>query len=201
MKKVLFALFTMIAVFLSTGVWAAGRERIDLSSSAIEKGQNVFISNCSACHGLKYFRDKDHKEGFKPMMDAETAQVSFGVAPPDLSLMASARGKGTEGAEYIYELLTSYHTDADGKVKNMAFARETQTEGMIAMPQPIPADDPELKEKARDVAAFLYTISDPSEAERCSLGKYVVGYMIVMTILLFTLNRVTWKKVNKKLER
>ncbi len=193
--------FTMIAVLLSTAVVAAEGLRIDISSSAVERGQNVFISNCNACHGLKYYRDRDHMSGYAPLMDAVTAEATFGAAPPDLSLMASARGKSTEGAEYIYEFLTSYYTDADGRVKNRAFAEETQTEGVTAMPQPFPADDPELNEKARDVAAFLYTVSDPSETERRSLGKYVMGYMVIMTALLYALNKLTWKKVNKKLER
>jgi ubiquinol-cytochrome c reductase cytochrome c1 subunit len=198
LKSVLLAI---IAVLVSTVALAAGGPSIDMSSSAIERGQNVFVSNCNACHGLKYYRDRDHMSGYAPLMDAATAEMSFGAAPPDLSLITSARGKSTHGAEYVYEFLTSYYTDADGRVKNRAFAEETQTEGVTAMPQPFSADDPELEEKAHDVAAFLYTVSDPSEPERHSLGKYVLVYMVIMTALLYALNKLTWKKVNKKLER
>lgn len=193
--------FTIIAVLISMGVQAAERPRIDINQSSVEKGQSVFVSVCNACHGLKYYRDRDHRDGYAPLMDAGTAAATFGVAPPDLSLITSARGKSTEGADYVYEFLTGYYTDASGVVKNRAFAEETQTEGVTAMPQPIAADDPELEEKARDVAAFLYTVSDPSEPERRSLGKYVMAYMVIMTALLYALNKVTWKKVNKKLER
>lgn len=193
--------FTMIAVLLSTAALAAEGLSIDISSSAVERGRNVFVSNCNACHGLKYYRDRDHMNGYAPLMDAVTAEATFGAAPPDLSLITSARGKSTKGAEYVYEFLTSYYTDADGRVKNRAFAEETQTEGVTAMPLPFLADDPELEAKAHDVAAFLYTVSDPSETERRSLGKYVMGYMVIMTALLYALNKLTWKKVNKKLER
>jgi len=173
----------------------------EMNALAVERGRGVFVSNCNACHGLKYYRDKDHRQGYAPLMDAETAAATFGVAPPDLSLMASARGKSTRGADYIYELLTGYYTDTDGKVKNRAFAEETQSEGVIAMPQPIADDDPKLQEQARDVAEFLYTVSNPDEPKRRSLGKYVMAYMVVMTVLLYALNKMTWKKVSKKLGR
>lgn len=199
MKRLFF--IAIAAILLPSGALAAEGPKIDINRAAAERGKDVFFSSCNACHGLKYYRDKEHMQGFPPMMDPNTAQASFGIVPPDLSLMASARGKGVEGALYIYDLLTSYYMDKDGKIKNRAFAKETQTEGAIAMPQPIAETDPGLKEKAMDVAVFLYTVADPSETERCSLGKYVMGYMVVMTILLFVLNKVTWKKVNKKLEK
>ncbi len=198
MKSLLLAI---AAVLVSTSVLAATEMRIEITASAVEKGHNIFVSNCNACHGLKYYRDKDHQEGYAPLMDPATAAASFGVAPPDLSLITAARGKGRDGARYVHELLTGYYTDADGTIKNRAFAAETQTEGVIAMPQPIAADDPALDEKARDVAAFLYTVSNPDEPERRSLGKYVIAYMAVMTALLFVLNKFTWKHVKKKLER
>lgn len=195
------ALLLTAAALLLTPAAYAQEARLEINTATVERGRDLFASNCNACHGLKYYRDREHREGWAPLMDAKSAEETFGTVPPDLSLMASARGKGRDGALYIHELLTGYYTDRDGKVKNRAFAKETETEGVTAMPQPIPGDDPELDEKARDVAAFLYTVSEPSETERRSLGKYVMGYMVVMTALLFTINRLTWKRVKKGLER
>ena len=172
---------------------------IRLTPEAIERGMALYAQYCTACHGLKYYRGEDARAGIAPAMDPQTAEAAFGVVPPDLSLMASARGRGSEGAAYIYHLLTSYYT-ADGQIRNRAFAEETKTDGAIAMPPPIPLDDPALKEKARDISAFLLKVSDPSADERRGLGPWVMAYMLLLTAVLYLLNRYTWKEVKKKLK-
>lgn len=171
--------------------------KLDLSPETIERGKEVFMNHCRLCHGLKYYRGEDFGSGIPPLMDPSTAADTFGAAPPDLSLMAAARGKGTEGAEYVYRLLNTYYTE-DGVVKNRAFAEETQGEGVIAMPQPISQGDPELEEKSAAVSAFLYKVSDPSMDDRRSIGRYVLVYMVILTGVLYVLNRFTWKGVKKK---
>lgn len=177
------------------------RERVefDLGPEAYSRGMGLYMQHCVACHGLKYFRGPDAPDGIPPALDPESAQAAFGVVPPDLTLMASARGKGLEGAEYLYDLLTTYYI-ADGEIRNRAFAEETHTEGAIAMPPPIPMDDPELSEKSRDIAAFLYLVSEPSLADRKSLGPWVLGYMALLTAVLYVLNRYTWKEEKRKLK-
>lgn len=175
------------------------RKSIDLSAEAVERGRTVYMNYCVTCHGLEYFRDKEHPDGIPPALDAESARSAFGVEPPDLSLMAMARGKGIEGVVYIYRLLTTYYRTSEGEVRNRAIAELTESEGVIAMPQPIPPEDPELEEKAMDVAVFLLHVAQPEAGERTRLGRFVLGYMVVFTVLLFVLNRLTWKGVKKKL--
>ncbi|GEM_PF-1929298 len=174
------------------------RVEFDLGPEAYSRGMSLYMQYCVACHGLEYFRGPDAPDGIAPGLDPESAQAAFGVAPPDLTLMASARGKGLEGAEYIYNLLTAYYI-ADGEIRNRAFAEETHTEGAIAMPPPIPMDDPELPEKARDIAVFLYLVSEPSLEDRRSLGPWVLAYMALLTAVLYALNRYTWKEQKRKL--
>lgn len=65
----------------------------------------------------------------------------------------------------------------------------------IAMPPVLSKDDPELESKAKDVAAFLSYAAEPSANERKGLGRYVMGYMVVLTALLYFLNRKTWKGI------
>lgn len=173
--------------------------RITPTPEAVERGRALYDQYCLACHGLKYYRGMDAKAGLIPAMDSQSAEAAFVVAPPDLSLMAAARGRGDEGAEYIYRLLTTYYT-ADGQVRNRAFAEETQSDGAIAMPPPIPLDDPALSEKAADISAFLLEVSDPTGEEREALGPWVIAYMAVLTAVLYALNRYTWKEVKKKLK-
>lgn len=69
------------------------------------------------------------------------------------------------------------------------------------MPQPLSYDDPEFKEKAMDVSAFLLTVAEPNGPERKKLGPYVLAYMFILTVLLFFINRLTWKGVKKTIER
>jgi cytochrome c1 len=177
----------------------AGEDSVRVTPEAIERGKALFTEYCVACHGLKFYRDEAAIAGISPAMDPQTAEAAFGVVPPDLSLMASARGRGIEGAEYIFRLLTSYYT-ANGQIRNKAFAEETRGDGAIAMPPPIPMDDPALQEKARDISAFLLKVSDPSAEERLGLGPWVVAYMGLLTAVLYLLNRLTWRAVKKKLK-
>ncbi|MBI2400265.1 MAG: c-type cytochrome, partial [Deltaproteobacteria bacterium] len=150
MLKIIFIILLAVA----SPAFAEDGAGIQLTPESVERGRALYTQYCVACHGLKYYRGEDAKTGIPPAMDAQTAEAAFGVAPPDLSLMAAARGRGDEGAAYIYHLLTSYYT-AGGQIRNKAFAEETKTDGAIAMPPPIPMDDPALKEKARDISAFL----------------------------------------------
>lgn len=174
--------------------------RIDLTPESIERGKGLFTQYCSACHGLKYLRSNGASKGLSPAMDPASAEAVFGVVPPDLSLMTAARGRGAEGGEYIFRLLTSYYTAEDGQIRNRAFAEETKTDGAIVMPPPIPMDDPELNEKAADISAFLLDAADPTAPERLRIGPWVIAYMILLTAILYLLNRLTWKAVKKMLK-
>lgn len=200
MGKSLLKYLLLMAVLLSSPAFAAEEAAIDLSPDAKARGLAVFMQHCVACHGIKYYRSPENPSGIAPLMDAAASEQSFGVAPPDLSLMASARGKGLEGAEYIYRILTTYYTTPEGAIRNRAFAEETNTDGQIAMPPPIPIDDPELRQKSRDVSAFLFTVSEPALEDRRSIGPWAVGFMAVLTAVLYALNRYTWRGQKSKLK-
>lgn len=190
-----------LALFSAAPAFANEDPGIRLTPESIERGRLLYNQYCLACHGLKFYRGEDAKDGLAPAMDPAAAETAFGVAPPDLSLMAASRGRGEEGAAYIFRLLTTYYASDDGQVRNSAFAEETKGDGAIAMPPPIPMDDPALAEKSRDISAFLLKLSDPSGEERERLGPWVLAYMAVLTALLYLLNRYTWKEVKKKLKR
>lgn len=171
-------------------------QELPVDSEAIERGKAVFMTYCLSCHGLKYYREEG-AQGLKSPLDPAAAEQTFGVAPPDLSLIAMARGRGKEGSLYVYRLLTTYYVDPEGNMKNAAYAEQTEGDGTIAMPPPIPNEDPELRQKALEVSAFLLKVSDPNAETRRSIGKYVLSYMIMFTAVLYVLNRVTWKGLKK----
>lgn len=166
-------LTSLLAAFLPAGAAA-----LDFSPAEVAAGRQLFESNCHNCHAMKYL-------GYAVPMPPEAAKNAFGEVPPDLSLMAAARGRGTSGAEYIYRLLTGYDKTPQ---RNAVFPN-------IAMPQPIPQDDPALQEKARHAAAFLYQASFPEFRTRRRVGTYVVTYTVLLTGLLYLLYRSVWKGV------
>ncbi|MHB8909772.1 MAG: cytochrome c1 [Syntrophales bacterium] len=179
-------LFTTLAVFLfPVALWASAAAAPapgpDGSEAAITRGEEVFRTACQGCHSLKY-------SGYAARMPAKDALKAFGNEPPDLNLMTKARGGGSKGAAYIDSLLVGFN---DTPEKNSVFPG-------ITMPPPFSRDDPELARKARDVAAFLDYAADPSARERRDLGVYVLGYMVLLTALLFAVNRRTWKGLRKK---
>ena len=180
-KKISFMAVMAVLFPLALSVAAAGATALSLDMSgdpAIKRGEEVFRTACQGCHSLKY-------SGYAARMPAKDALKAFGDEPPDLNLMTKARGGGGKGAEHIYALLTGYN---DKPEKNSIFPG-------ITMPPPFSRDDPELTRKARDVAAFLDYAADPSARERKSLGVYVLAYMLVLTALLYVLNRRTWKRI------
>ena len=146
------------------------------------------------------------------------AEANGGKAPPDLSLMAKARGIHMEfpwwvfnyftayqeaGADYIYNLLTSYEEPpadvelAPGQNYNSYFPGH-----VIAMANPLSdgivsyedEETPETVEQyAYDVAAFLQWTADPHMAERKATGFRVILFLIVFAALMYMVKRRIWR--------
>ena len=62
-------------------------------------------------------------------------------------------------------------------------------------------DDPELAQKSKDVSAFLFLVSEPAREERKSIGPWAVGFMALLTIVLYMLNSYTWREQKGKLKK
>lgn len=173
-------------------------DKIDLSPEAVERGYEIFTTNCNNCHGLKYYqnKDKDIMGGIPAPMSPEDAKATYGIVPPDLSLMAKAKGKDMDGAHYIYGFLLGFTEDEHGKPINKAMANYYGTDGQTAMPDMVGGDI----QTAKDVTSFLYMVADPYKHEREAIGKYVVAFMMFFTLLFYLLNKAVWANLDKKLE-
>ncbi|MCY4128698.1 MAG: cytochrome c1 [Gammaproteobacteria bacterium] len=55
----------------------------------------------------------------------------------------------------------------------------------------------EYEQAAFDIANFLHYVGDPTRAEREALGKYVIGFLLVLLVLAYFLNRNYWTDVKK----
>lgn len=209
-----------MAAQASGGGAALKHAEIDVTSQdQIRRGLTVFVDVCMGCHSAKYVTYKglmdypeigltreevDELRGNKPMTSGmitdlapEDAEVSYGKVPPDLSLIVNAR-RG--GANYVYSLLTGFVHDHEGKVPDGNY-NEVFPGNRIAMPDPLgwldhdEGDTEELEAQAHDVSAFLTFIGDPHQNERHAIGKYVMIFLILLTLVLYLLKKEVWKDV------
>jgi ubiquinol-cytochrome c reductase cytochrome c1 subunit len=151
-----------------------------------------------------------------PFPNNEAARASNGGAlPPDLSIIAKARGGG---ADYIHALLTGYKdppaglTVDPGKHYNPYFPGDLSSAwsgdpkhvpegGVIGMGPPLSADlitfddgtKSTLDQQSLDVSAFLMWAAEPKLNERHQLGFAVMIYLLLLSGLLYGSYRAVWK--------
>ena len=103
---------------------------VDLTDkAAMQDGARTFVNNCMGCHGAKFQRyervatdlgiseelmmenlvfpeDAKYGDHMKASMQPEHAKKWFGVAPPDLTLVARVRG-----TDWLYNYMRSFYVD------------------------------------------------------------------------------------------
>jgi len=191
------------------------------SQEQIRRGLTVFTDVCMGCHSATYVTYKglmdypeisltreevddlreDHAmtEGLRTELSAEDAAASYGKVPPDLSLITAARHGGPN---YVYSVLTGFEHDPDGRIPDGSF-NEYFKGNRIAMPDPLSwldhdeADTAQLEQDAQDVAAFLAFIADPHQNQRRVIGCWVMGFLLLLTLVLWRLKVEVWKDVKK----
>ncbi len=219
---------------------------IDLDNvSSLQRGARNFMNYCSGCHSAQYvryntigrhlelseeqlidnlmFNAEKTFETIRSAMPAEAAARWYGTAPPDLSLMARARG-----ADYIYNFLKGFYIDPESPtgVDNVVLAGtsmphvlwelqgyqeavfEDQTEQLadgstvttevFSHFEPVSSgslDAEDYDEFVRDTVNFLAFISEPIRSDRRKLGVWVLMYLIVFWIIAVMLKKQIWKDV------
>jgi ubiquinol-cytochrome c reductase cytochrome c1 subunit len=117
---------------------------------------------------------------------------SFGKVPPDLSLMTKARDGGPS---YLYSYLLAYYVTPDGATSNHIFPATHMPDALGISTATDPAQREELRKTASDIVSFLTWASDPHEQERHRLGYYVIGYLLVLTVLLYMVKNQIWSRL------
>jgi ubiquinol-cytochrome c reductase cytochrome c1 subunit len=197
-------------------VWASEamleNANVDTSLPTVERGADDLMNNCHNCHTLKYikFRDLakfgidrkkiDEWRGDQTMdapltglMSDEAAMQSFGRVPPDLSLMTKAR---EGGADYVYSYLLGYYSTPDGEIKNHIFPETKMPDPLGISTTTDHAQREEIRKTAHDIVSFLSWAADPHEQERHRLGYYVLGYLVILTVLLYFLKNQIWARLD-----
>jgi len=225
MKRVIMYFIVLVSLNVASGLAHAEDEvalkavDISMDKATLKQGLHVFTDVCMGCHSLRYMTWKnlmdypeigltraeaDELRGDAPLntrmmteLNEADAKESYGIVPPDLSVMTRAReGHGA----YIYSLLTGFEHDPKGRVMdgnyNVYFPGHR-----IAMSDPLgwldhdSADEKDLKQQAHAVVSFLAFVSDPHQLERQTMGKWVMLFLVVLTLIFWLLKRVVWRDV------
>ncbi|HEX4649423.1 MAG TPA: cytochrome c1 [Steroidobacteraceae bacterium] len=224
--------------------WRAGNDVADMAS--LQRGARNFVSYCLGCHSLKYERWSRLAQdlaipqqllqqdllppGEKPgqyiltSMPAADAQNWFGKTPPDLTLMARARG-----VDYLYQLFKTYYVDParptganNLRLPNIAMPHVlSELEGLkravfrdvvrhgeggtetheqvfdhFESIAPGRLTAAEYDGFVRDTVNFLDYVSEPTQAARRALGLWVVLFLLVFCWLTWLVKREYWKDVH-----
>ncbi len=179
---------------------------------SVKRGAMIYYNSCRLCHSMKYisyqnfseigFSDQEINDlrGDKMKSEKMTSTTSdearnelFGMLPPDLTLMAKARKKGPR---YIYTLMTSYHEVSENVYENKFFPGIKMPDVFAYSLAVTPEEKTIIENKAKDVASFLTWAADPRAKERKSLGVYVIGYLIILSIMFYFLMKRVWSRLD-----
>jgi ubiquinol-cytochrome c reductase cytochrome c1 subunit len=238
----------LAAVLVAPASFAAGSKvalepaNIDPDNVAsLQRGARNFMNYCAGCHSAQYVRyntigkhlelseeqlidnlmfnaDKTF-ETIRASMPAADAKRWYGVAPPDLSLAARAKG-----ADYVYNFLKGFYVE-DGSptgVNNLVlagtsmphvlwelqgyqtanFSHEENADGSVTTRfegfEALSAgsmDAETYDEFVRDTVNFMAYIAEPMRSDRRKIGVWVLMFLIFFYILASMLKKQIWKDV------
>jgi ubiquinol-cytochrome c reductase cytochrome c1 subunit len=202
--------------------------------ASLQRGAQFFTANCLACHSASYMRynrlmdigmseeevKKMLPEGSKlgstmqAAMDAASAKAAFGVAPPDLSVEARARG-----TDWLYTYLRSFYADSTrpSGVNNLVFPgvgmpnvlggmqgeQQLQVENheghevkMLKLVNPGSMTTEQYNATVADLVNYLDFMSEPSKLVRYKLGYIVLGFLFLLLLLTYALKKEFWKEIH-----
>lgn len=241
MRSFLIALFCApLAALAAGGEARLDRANVDIHDAvSIQRGAQVFVNYCLNCHAaasMRYNRLMDlglTEQQIKDNLlfasakvgDAMTVAASrkdqrawFGAEPPDLSVIARARG-----ADWLYTYLRTFYRDSARPTgwNNLVFPNVGmphalwQLQGMqalkieteeheghktehrtLALETPgsmMPADYDKL---VRDLVNYLVYMGEPDAARRSQIGVVVLIFLFGFLALAWLLKKEFWKDVH-----
>lgn len=206
------------------------------NAASLQRGAKYFVNYCLGCHSAQYVRYNRLAEDlqlserqltenlmftgeqvFDTMaiaMRREDAARWFGIAPPDLSLIARSRG-----TDYIYTFLRSFYIDPERptgvdnvvlpgtamphvlwKLQGTQRAVFAEHDGVqeferFELVRPGELAPGDYDDVVRDIVNFLDYIGEPIKRERQQLGIRVIGFLLVFLLIAFMLKKEIWKDV------
>jgi ubiquinol-cytochrome c reductase cytochrome c1 subunit len=212
--------------------------------ASLQRGARNFMNYCAGCHSAKYvrynsvakdlgltedqvvenlmFNAEKTYETIEASMPLDSAARWFGQPPPDLSLMARARG-----TDYIFNFLKGFYLDSESPtgVDNLilggtsmphvlwelqgyqrAVFEEPDAQAAAAGAEPVFSHFESVSSGAlsaedydafvRDTVNFLEYISEPVRGTRRVVGVWVLMFLTVFLIIANMLKNQIWKDVS-----
>jgi ubiquinol-cytochrome c reductase cytochrome c1 subunit len=217
------------------------KANVDVSNQAsLQRGARNFVNYCMGCHSAQYVRyntlGKDlgipedqliQNLMFAAVKPTETMDIAmrsddaarwFGQPPPDLSLIARAKG-----VDYVYNFLRAFYADPSRPlgvnnlmlpgasmphvlwelqgVQRAVYVEEEHNGNIVKVFHKFELVTPgaltpaEYDEFVRDTVNFLAYVSEPVKLKRESLGILVIAFLIFFGILAYLLKQEIWKDV------
>jgi len=202
----------------SFNVFAAGdlhldHAKTDISDTvSLQNGAKLFMNYCSGCHAIGFMRYNRIAQdlglsdslvaqhlmfaGERPgdtittAMPKEDSTKWFGGPPPDLSLVARAKG-----TDWIYTYLRGFYED-DSKVfgvNNKVLENASMPDALWSLKEE--KSEAEFNQDVRDITNFLDYVGEPAKLIRTSLGVWVLLFLGVLLVLTVLLKKEYWKDV------
>lgn len=216
------------------------RAPIDIRDAAsIQRGAQVFVNYCLNCHSAQYMRynrltdlglsEQQIRDNLMfattkvgdtmtVAMPSSAAAQWFGAAPPDLSVIARARG-----ADWLYTYLRGYYRDEarPSGWNNVAFPsvgmphvlwelqgqqvlQVSEREGLhgkepvqaLVLETPGNMSPSEYNRLVADLVNYLVFMGEPMRAQRAQMGYAVLLGLGVLFVLVYLLKKEYWKDVH-----
>jgi ubiquinol-cytochrome c reductase cytochrome c1 subunit len=243
--SIIFLVFSLVCslAFAAESEVKLDKANIDLNDKeAIKRGAILFTQYCLSCHSASFMRysrigedlGMTNEEVSKQLirtgakvgdtmtvaMDPKDAKRWFGNPPPDLSVIARARG-----VDWLYTYLRSFYKDDSRPwgVNNAVFKDvampdvlwELQGLQVAEKEKIVDKDGTErevikgfkLVEKGKltpkqydaavhDLVSFLAYLGEPSKLKRLALGKWVILFLAVFLVIVYLLKKEYWKDIH-----
>jgi ubiquinol-cytochrome c reductase cytochrome c1 subunit len=216
------------------GLAASGGYRLDRSPHdprdlvSLQAGARTYVNYCLGCHGVQFMRyqgltelglsEAQIKENLlfggdkvgdpmKVAFDPKEAKAWFGVAPPDLSVVARSRG-----ADWLYTYLRTFYRDPKTVTgwNNAVYPNVAMPHALWTLQGERGWDDKEHKltevskgslppaeydATVRDLVNFLAYVGEPAASDRRAIGIIVLFVLGVLFIFAYLVKKEFWKDV------
>jgi len=238
--------FTLLLLMSSSAFSAGGgaimHMEVDLSNqTSLQRGAKTFVNYCLSCHSAAFMRfnrmgkdlgisDDVLKSNFmfgtdkvgdtmKIAMTPADGDQFFGVAPPDLSVIARSRG-----ADWLYSYFKTFYVDESRPfgVNNLQFKDvgmpnvlwelqgkqrliEKKHEGGghhvvsyddLELISEGSQSEEEFDQTVRDLVNFMVYLGEPIKLKRTKIGFWVLVYLFVFAIITYLLKKEYWRDIH-----
>ncbi|BCT67457.1 cytochrome c1 [Nitrosospira sp. NRS527] len=207
---------------------------------SLQRGAKTFVNYCLSCHSAEYMRynrlrdigltetqvsdnliftGQKAGELMTVAMKAKEAKQWFGVAPPDLSVIARSRG-----ADWLYTYLRKFYRDDSTATgwNNLVFDKAAmphvlyQLQGEqslvtntvddghggthevkeLKLDKPGTLSKTEYEAYVADLVNFLVYLGEPAATKRVQIGIIVMLFLFGMLALTYALKHEYWKDIH-----